>query len=319
MKTLRCIVLLLWAGQSPAQSFLNGSFEEHNLDSINCHQTCEEVNIGVAYTYCIDYRIGLISQECIFPFTSDYWGTSPQEGNWSMISEGKYHPADPPDMPNPGSSRSAFSLALDAPLDTTKTYKLSYYLKGFPVYPPYPSEDIHAVMTSLGSHPDIESYGVKIGSCPLRDSFGSTAQEYHTSILSPSPEEWTYQSFTFQPTQAHAYIYCQMNVPVSEEYRRFSCFVDNFVLSEVSALDEASASASLSVYPNPFTDIIHIESSGVRLAVYDVLGKLQHQHNLAPNEKTSVNVSDLPMGIYVLKVFDAFGEELGSEKLVKTR
>ena len=319
MKTLRCIVLLLWAGQSPAQSFLNGSFEEHNLDSIHCHQAYQEVDTGVAYTHRIDYKVGLISQECIYVFTSDYWGIAPYEGGWSIWIEGKYHPADPPDIPNPGSSRSAFSLALDAPLDTTKTYKLSYYLKGFPVYPPYPSQDIEDHMTGLGSHPDFESYGVKIGSCPLRDSFGSTAQEYHTSILSPSPVEWTYQSFTFQPTQAHAYIYCQMNVPVCEEYRLFSCFVDNFVLSEVSALDEASASVSLSVYPNPFTDIIHIESSGVRVAVYDVLGKLQHQHSLTPNEKTSVDVSDLPMGIYVLKVFDAFGQELGSEKLVKTR
>jgi len=89
--------------------------------------------------------------------------------------------------------------------------------------------------------------------------------------------------------------------------------------NQVSSISVKVRGESINIFPNPFTDIIHIESSGVRLAVYDVLGKLQRQHSLAPNEKTSVNVSGLPMGIYVLKVYDAFGEELGSEKLVKTR
>ncbi|MBL6664002.1 MAG: T9SS type A sorting domain-containing protein, partial [Flavobacteriales bacterium] len=147
---------------------------------------------------------------------------------------------------------------------------------------------------------------------------GSTAQEYHTSILPPSEEEWTYQSFTFQPSHAHGYIYCQMNVPVCEEYRRFACFVDNFVLSEVSS-SSATLSTQSKAYPNPFTEALHIETNGSRIGIYDVMGKLHHEQEVLSGNKNSILLGDLPIGIYILKAFNDDGQELSSEKVIKIR
>ena len=77
------LVCLLWSAQSPAQQLLNGSFEEHDLDTINCHHYYNEINAEVDYIHRIGFKVGLFSEGCIFGFTSDSWGPPPTR--WGLV------------------------------------------------------------------------------------------------------------------------------------------------------------------------------------------------------------------------------------------
>ena len=70
----------------------------------------------------------------------------------------------------------------------------------------------------------------------------------------------------------------------------------------------------VSVFPNPFTDVITITSPLVfeKLAMYDVLGKLVHEQNY----QTQIQVKNLSKGIYFLHLIDAEGKKV-IKKVVK--
>jgi hypothetical protein len=79
-------------------------------------------------------------------------------------------------------------------------------------------------------------------------------------------------------------------------------------------------SNAISVYPNPVTDNLQIEiNSEVRgenadLRVYDVVGNLVMEKSITAN-KTNINVSALPSGVYVIKI--ETGNEVVMKKIVK--
>lgn len=83
---------------------------------------------------------------------------------------------------------------------------------------------------------------------------------------------------------------------------------------------------SISVFPNPTTGQLHIElpnafdasSSLLRLQLSDLQGKtILQQELVADNRTLIVEVNDLPIGVYLLSVFDAQGNEHYYEKVVK--
>lgn len=67
---------------------------------------------------------------------------------------------------------------------------------------------------------------------------------------------------------------------------------------------------SLSVYPNPASDLIHVEGNELEsIAIYSVSGQLVKQIQLAKENATQLNVSDMPAGFYFLEVNDANGQQ----------
>ena len=83
------------------------------------------------------------------------------------------------------------------------------------------------------------------------------------------------------------------------------------------------ADAALSVYPNPAGDLLHIElTNGVGIAsvaLYDLQGRVvtgTHAGAPQPGTTTTVNLRNVPAGVYLLRVRDAEGKEY-MRKIVK--
>jgi len=58
----------------------------------------------------------------------------------------------------------------------------------------------------------------------------------------------------------------------------------------------------VSLYPNPVSDVLHISSSsdGLRYTLYSILGKPLRQGILPPYQSVTINMSGLPIGVYML-------------------
>jgi xyloglucan-specific exo-beta-1,4-glucanase len=82
---------------------------------------------------------------------------------------------------------------------------------------------------------------------------------------------------------------------------------------DILANNEASTEkAKVLVYPNPVVDVVHIDSKNLKSAVlYDMNGK-----KLMESNKTEINVSQLPKGVYVLKIITS-DNSVVSKKIIK--
>lgn len=72
--------------------------------------------------------------------------------------------------------------------------------------------------------------------------------------------------------------------------------VEFSISSSVNALE----SAQVKVYPNPTTDILHIENNEGTATLYDLAGQ-----KVASTDSDIINVSDLNAGVYILKTKEA--------------
>jgi hypothetical protein len=84
---------------------------------------------------------------------------------------------------------------------------------------------------------------------------------------------------------------------------------DNFKYSDVIAVKRnEDAKASVSLYPNPSSELVNIIISNadvtkIQVRVLDVVGKIIYENNnLMSNEINSIPVADFPSGIYTLQV-----------------
>jgi len=95
----------------------------------------------------------------------------------------------------------------------------------------------------------------------------------------------------------------------------------NLVYEECVGLEEY-APADFKVYPNPASDYVNVQCTmnNVQIEVetvevLDIYGKLVHTENVTGNP-IRVNVSNLPAGVYVLRVTDGDGKEY-RQKIVR--
>ncbi|MBR5147471.1 MAG: T9SS type A sorting domain-containing protein [Bacteroidales bacterium] len=81
------------------------------------------------------------------------------------------------------------------------------------------------------------------------------------------------------------------------------------VVSDVLNVNEIEAN-KCNIYPNPANDRLYIEAEAeiVEVTVYDVYGRHQVTETPSHQEKTSVNVSGLNTGIYIIKINTENGE-----------
>ncbi len=88
------------------------------------------------------------------------------------------------------------------------------------------------------------------------------------------------------------------------------------------AATSAGTNAALSVYPNPAGDLLHIELRGAsiaEIALYDLQGRVVGANNYSPLQGTAtatLNVRNVPAGVYVLRVRDMDGKEY-QQKIVR--
>jgi hypothetical protein len=85
-----------------------------------------------------------------------------------------------------------------------------------------------------------------------------------------------------------------------------------------SSIQENTKTYLVSVYPNPSKDLIQIvtEFEGeLEMSMHDMLGK-EIVSATSFNETTSINLSDLPQGIYILRFDDKNGNSV-TKRIVK--
>ena len=92
--------------------------------------------------------------------------------------------------------------------------------------------------------------------------------------------------------------------------------VDNFQVTASGLSVEDNVIQGFSLYPNPVNDRLHLNALDniEELSVYNLLGQevLRTQPKVSITE---VDMSNLPTGMYVVKV--KVGEQLGSYRIVK--
>ena len=83
--------------------------------------------------------------------------------------------------------------------------------------------------------------------------------------------------------------------------------------SKVSSLSTNSVEPnSFSIYPNPTSSIINIEQDFTTAIVYDISGK-----ELLKSTSKTIDLSELPSSIYLLRLYDKSNKVLGTSKVVK--
>ena len=315
---IRCLALLFSVLSQGllAQEVLNGSFEDNsfpirsnygcNLD-YNCpdyHQKMAHSNAWESYAPGGLCAVGGVFEDCTQYFNTDYvWGPAPQHGDWAALIYG--HHLDPswidlPD-PNPNHTANAISLALSTPLEVGTSYALSYYILASPpsLVPEYVV--YHTTSISVGISEKDTAFGELI----------------HTSIVPDSI--WRWQSVIFEASFPAEHITFKINTPFVETdvLLRFGTLIDNVSLSTNLALAEPPTKG-LSIYPNPFSQELHIESKAHHFRIYDLMGKEQHRQVLSGRSQ-KLDLNHLPLGLYLLKTYNAQGQEIGQEKVLKIR
>jgi hypothetical protein len=93
-------------------------------------------------------------------------------------------------------------------------------------------------------------------------------------------------------------------------------FAGAYIISNIVGIDEKEAGQAVKVYPNPFTDILKIESGNVKMtevSLYDIAGKETLRKNINSGE---INTEGIASGIYIYEIRN--GEEPVSRgKVVK--
>jgi hypothetical protein len=76
---------------------------------------------------------------------------------------------------------------------------------------------------------------------------------------------------------------------------------------------QQTGETNLNVYPNPTDDILYVELSGAGIAnarLYDLQGRVVGTKNCSPMQGiATLNVRNVPAGVYVLRVTDVNGKE----------
>ena len=213
-----------------------------------------------------------------------------------------------------------FSMALTQPLEPGNWYELNYYIMG-PVYP-------YSCINADGANP------IKIGLSNDERLFGDSI---HLSYL---PDErdtsWILQTHCFQAQQSYDYPTAMGHLQYDSSYAVTVLLLDNFSLQPCAPCDTLTElpdtpvdsnevglterpSQELNLYPNPFANRLHLQTRAASIGLYDLLGKRHHYQRLGKAQRVSLTLDDLPVGMYLLKAYDAQGNEIGQEKVLKMR
>lgn len=109
---------------------------------------------------------------------------------------------------------------------------------------------------------------------------------------------------TLNPSTAYEFqirTKCNNNPAEFSPYSATYIFTTNAFRTE----EENITAHPIMVYPNPVTDVLHVllPPAAQRLTVYDILGQVVVEQNVEANKsQVSIDLSDLPAGIYLLSI-----------------
>ena len=313
---IRCLALLFSVLSQGllAQEVLNGSFEDNSFSPLsnnacNFDYDCPDYHQNMAHSNAWDSYapgglcfVGGVFEDCTQYFNTDYvWGPAPQHGDWAAIIYG--HTLNPSWWNGEGPythNANAISLALSTPLEVGTSYALSYYILASP--------------PSLVEYVVYHTTSLSVGISEKDTAFGELI---HTSIVPDSI--WRWQSVIFEASFPAEHITFKINTPFVESDLSliYGTLIDNVSLSTNLALAEPPTKG-LSIYPNPFSQELHIESKAHHLRIYDLMGKEQHRQVLSGRSQ-KLDLNHLPLGLYLLKTYNSQGKEMEQQKLLKSQ
>ena len=89
---------------------------------------------------------------------------------------------------------------------------------------------------------------------------------------------------------------------------------DDYILSGLNIKQVNVNPADISIYPNPASSMVHINAP---VAIKAIISSLEGKEVLTQEGAQTIDISSLPNGIYLLKIFDAENTLLKTERLVK--
>ena len=96
-------------------------------------------------------------------------------------------------------------------------------------------------------------------------------------------------------------------------YNASGCFTSKTIVINVDATASTKDySNSITIYPNPTSSIIIIEQDFTTAKVYDISGR-----ELLKSTSKTIDLSELPSSIYLLRLYDNSNKVLGTSKVVK--
>ncbi len=130
---------------------------------------------------------------------------------------------------------------------------------------------------------------------------------------------WDYLSYVEDIDDLGVIVFVQ-----DRETRRILQSASSHMVSELGFKMEHSDAVSLSLYPNPATELVNINlgeraTREGRLEITDISGRVVMESEVLPGYSIyQLQISSLPQGIYMISWFEQ-GELKGREKLIRTR
>ncbi len=133
-------------------------------------------------------------------------------------------------------------------------------------------------------------------------NFYASYQWYMNTVIIPGATSYRYAAWQ---NAAYRVLITDTNgcQVLSHDYEIFNLGVDN-----------AGSSQVVTIYPNPATDMVHIDAPvTIKVAITTVDGKML----IAAENTKDVNIASLANGLYMILVYDDKGNRLHTEKLIK--
>lgn len=155
--------------------------------------------------------------------------------------------------------------------------------------------------------------GLENGAADSRvDHYLEITNDYNSSKGDADTNTFTTNSFTFTASTSTVVIYLRALLANSSTTE---VFYDNISLVEdqTASIDDELKN-SISIYPNPTSGIITINSQYYKYAeVYDLNGKL-----ILSTYYDEINIGHFTEGLYVVKLFDNVDKLMSIQKVIKT-
>ena len=150
-----------------------------------------------------------------------------------------------------------------------------------------------------GAYPE----NLKVHLCDAPSS-SAAATESLINLTTVIDEEYTAASVIFSVPETGNYF---LGWNVYSDLNSWNLFIDNLSVS-INTLNLKNTTDKVSVYPNPAKNIVTISATSEikQIKLFSVYGQLLNTFR-TDNSKTSLNISDVPTGMYFIQIETASG------------
>jgi hypothetical protein len=80
-------------------------------------------------------------------------------------------------------------------------------------------------------------------------------------------------------------------------------------------------SSDVTIYPNPATNALNVVYDNVadvkNIAIYSIIGKQMNMYRVTDNNSASLNLENIPSGIYFIRLLNSHGDVVATRKFTR--